>query len=774
MKRLSSHPTHGKLGLSLLFLIALILAACDKVGSSTSTVAPPSQTVNSQVVGSTQGLSPNQIENSLIGSAVQSTNLNLPVAESAPTVSVIKKSIDGAGTAPVFNLPEGITSDGSNLYVVDSENNTIRKIVMTTGLVTTLAGTGTNGCLDAIGIEASFKRPYGIATDGANLYVTDSGNNKVRKIIIATGKVTTLAGSGASGSLDGAGTKASFANLSGLTIDKGNLYVADTWNNKIRKIVIATGAVSTLAGSGGADSLDGTGKKASFNQPSDITTDGSSLYVVDSYNQTIRKIETANGKVTTLAGSGERSHENGKGIAASFFYPSGITTDGTNLYVGDAQNHMIRKIVIASGEVTTFAGTGSIGLVDGAGSTALFNYPSGITTVGNNLYVADSVNNRIRKIAIPDQKVTTLAGSGPAYTSPAPAPGADSDSPPASPPDPCSIVSSGTADDATTLFNPHGITSYGGNLYVTDDVNHKIYKTVIATSKMSTLAGSGEVYIEEGEEGYDGTIKLDGKGTEATFGEPEGIIANGKNLYIADTSNNRIRKIVIATGVVTTLAGSGTQGSDDHTGTEASFSQPTGITTDGSNLYVTDMRNQKIRKVVIATGMVTTFAGTGTIGDIDGTGKAASFNFPQAITTDGTNLFVADTNNNKIRKIVIATGVVSTVAGSGVAGSLDGKGSEASFQNALGITTDGHHIYVADTNNHRIRKISIATGEVTTLAGSKIRGFNDGNGTSATFNYPRGITINGSNLYVADYFNHTLRKIVIDTGEVSTLAGAEK
>jgi sugar lactone lactonase YvrE len=335
-------------------------------------------------------------------------------------------------------------------------------------------------------------------------------------------------------------------------------------------------------------------------------------------------------------------------------------------------------------------------------------------------------------------------------------------------------VSSGTADDATTLFNPHGITSYGGNLYVTDDVNHKIYKTVIATSKMSTLAGSGEVYIEEGEEGYDGTIKLDGKGTEATFGEPEGIIANGKNLYIADTSNNRIRKIVIATGVVTTLAGSGTQGSDDHTGTEASFSQPTGITTDGSNLYVTDMRNQKIRKVVIATGMVTTFAGTGTIGDIDGTGKAASFNFPQAITTDGTNLFVADTNNNKIRKIVIATGVVSTVAGSGVAGSLDGKGSEASFQNALGITTDGHHIYVADTNNHRIRKISIATGEVTTLAGSKIRGFNDGNGTSATFNYPRGITINGSNLYVADYFNHTLRKIVIDTGEVSTLAGAEK
>lgn len=654
----------------------------------------------------------------------------------------------------MFNLPLGITTDGSNLYVADSENNTIRKIVIATGLVTTLAGTGTNGCLDAIGMAASFKRPYGIATDGSSLYVSDSGNNRIRKIIIETGEVTTLTGSGASGSFDGAGTRASFANPSGLTIDKGNLYVADTGNNKIRKIVIATGVVSTLAGSGRGTALDGSAKRASFAQPSDITAVGDSLYVVDKHSHRIRKVEIANGKVTTLAGAGglSQGHVNGKGKAAWFHYPSGITTDGSNLYVTDSQSQMIRKIEMPTGEVTTFAGTGSIGLLDGPGSSALFNYPHGITADGKNLYVADLINNRIRKISITDQIVTILAGSGPAYTRPEPE--YDDDSQPKPEPDSCSHGTDSSNGNAT-LINPHAITSDGNNLYVTDDQNHKVYKFEISTGKRITLAGTGA--FRNFGEGYDESIKLDGTATEATFYKPTGITILGKNLYVADARNNSIRKVVIAAGEVSTL-------------TWIINGEPSGITTDGSNLFVTDTKSHKIHKIVIATGQTTTLAGTGSRGDADGVGAAASFNSPEGITTDGTNLYVADVNNNKIRKIVIASGVVSTFAGAGIEGALDGKGT--SLKSFIDITTDGRHLYVVDTSHHRILKIAIATEEVSTLAGSGIEGFEDGKGTLATFYFPQGIAIVGSNLYVAD--NHTIRKIVIDTGEVSTVAEDRK
>lgn len=742
----------SKLGSYLIFIITLTITACDGGGSLPSSATPPNQAT------STQGTEIGQIDSSQIVSAVQDTTLNLPSAESSVLASGVIKSADGAGATAVFNLPRGITTDGSNLYVADSENNTIRKIEIATGLVTILAGTGTNGCLDAIGTTASFRKPYGIATDGSSLYVSDSGNNKIRKINIATGEVTTLAGSGASGSIDGVGTRASFANPSGLTIDKGNLYVADTRNSKIRKIVTSTGVVSTLAGSGMGTALDGSAKRASFAQPSDITAVGGNLYVVDKYSQRIRKVEIETGKVTTLAGGGGdvagRGHDNGKGKAASFTYPSGIAADGNNLYVTDSQSQMIRKIEIATGEVTTFAGTGSIGLQDGPGSSALFNFPNGITVIGNSLYVVDSINNRIRKIAIPDQTVTTIAGSGPAWTRPESE--YDDYSQPEPKPDPCALGTDGTEGGATQIY-PHAITSDGTNLYVTDSQNHKVYKFEISTGKRSTLAGTG-AFINWGE-GYDESVKLDGAATEATFYEPAGIILNGKNLYVADTRNNKIRKVVIATGEVSTLAW-------------IINGEPSGITTDGSNLFVTDTKSHKIHKVVIATGQTTTLAGTGNRGDADGVGTAASFNSPEGITTDGTNLYVADVNNNKIRKIVIATGVVSTFARSGTERVLNSKGTKSIFKSFIDITSDGRHLYVVDTSHHRILRIVIATEEVLTLAGSGIAGFEDGKGVEATFYYPQGIAIVGSNLYVSD--NHTIRKIVINTGEVSTLAEGGK
>ncbi len=288
------------------------------------------------------------------------------------------------------------------------------------------------------------------------------------------------------------------------------------------------------------------------------------------------------------------------------------------------------------------------------------------------------------------------------------------------------------------------------------------------TNTVTPLAGTQNDY------GY-----ADCAGTAARFYSPQGITTDGSNLYVADTNNHTIRKIVISNGEVTSLAGrAGFYGSDDGIGPAARFNGPVGITTDGTNLYVADTNNYTIRKIVIATGAVTTIAGSaGLPGSTNGTGSAARFNSPAGMTTDGTNLYVVDTWNHTIRKIVISTGVVSTLAGSaGISGSTDGTGSAARFNGPRGITTDGANLYVADTYSYTIRKIVISTGEVTTLAGKAgiFSESTDGTGTTATFADPTGITTDGTNLYVTDvnpnYGWHTpVRKVEISTGKTTTL-----
>ena len=310
--------------------------------------------------------------------------------------------------------------------------------------------------------------------------------------------------------------------------------------------------------------------------------------------------------------------------------------------------------------------------------------------------------------------------------------------------------SSGSANGTGTLASfkgPMGITTDGTNLYVSDTYNHLIRKIVISTGVVTTLAGTGSSGSAD-----------NSTGTSASFKDPMGITTDGTNLYVADFSDHVIRKIVISTGVVTTVAGklwggAGDPGSANGTGTSASFYNPRGITTDGTNLYVADKGNHLIRKIVISTGVVTTLAGTGSSGSANGTGTSASFKGPCGITTDGTNLYVSDTYNHLIRKIVISTGVVTTLAG--------GSRGSADITYPHGITTDGTNLYVADTTNYLIRKIVISTGAVTTVAGTGSAGSANGTGTSASFNLPYGITIDGTKLYVADFSNHLIRKIVL-------------
>ena len=230
---------------------------------------------------------------------------------------------------------------------------------------------------------------------------------------------------------------------------------------------------------------------------------------------------------------------------------------------------------------------------------------------------------------------------------------------------------------------------------------------------------------------------------------------------MTDWNNSTIRQIVIATQVVTTLAGTpGITGSANGTGPDASFLEPAGITTDGTNLYVAEQANNDIRMIVIATQEVTTFAGSGVAGSNNAIGTAATFNLPHDITTDGINLYVADRGNQMIRQIVIDTQAVTTLAGSGAVGSANGIGTAATFNGPAGITSDGTSLYVAEYLNQTIRKIEIATQAVTTLAGLALTpGSTNGPVADARFLTPESVTTDGTNLYVADYGNSTIRMI---------------
>jgi hypothetical protein len=598
-------------------------------------------------------------------------------------------SVDGTGTAARFSEPAGVTTDSAgNIYVADYGNNNIRKITPA-GVVTTLAGmAGVEGDADGTGMAATFDGLNGIATDSAgNVYVADVANENIRKIT-PDGMVTTLAGlAGISGIADGIGAAASFVSPSGIATDNaGNVYVADARTDIISKITPA-GVVTTLAGQVNVvGSTDGTGTTASFNQPYGIAVDSeNNIYVADTYNHTIRKI-TPDGMVTTLAGlAGISGSADGIGAAASFVSPSGIATDNAgNVYVTDVANENIRKIALA-GVVTTLAGTAGVtGNTDGAGGAASFSSPRGVAADNaGNVYVADFGNSAVRKI---------------------------------------------TARGVVTTFA-------GGSAPVT---------------------GSA-----------DGTV------TAASFNGPRGVAADSAgNVYVADYLNGTIRKITPA-GMVTTLAGQvNVVGSTDGTGAAANFGNLFGISADrAGNVYVTD--STTIRKVTPA-GVVTTLAGLAdATGNADGTGAAARFYFPFDVSVDSTgNVYVADTFNNTIRKIT-PVGVVTTLAGTaGVKGSADKTGAAASFLNPFGIATDGTgNVYVADTGNNTIRKITSA-GVVTTLAGKAgVTGSVDGTGVAASFNSPEAITVDSAgNVYVADTGNSTVRKIT-PGGVVTTVVG---
>ena len=318
----------------------------------------------------------------------------------------------------------------------------------------------------------------------------------------------------------------------------------------------------------------------------------------------------------------------------------------------------------------------------------------------------------------------------------------------------------GTGTTATQLKSPSGlVVNSSGNILVADTNNHNI-------RNLNYLSGSNYIISGPFVGGYSQQAGDTNGGTGfSKLFFPIGVcIDQAGNLYVADSGNCLIRKIS-SSGSATTLAGisnfhGGNEGYIDGNGASAKFSTPSGVAVDASgNVYVADTNNHRIRKIT-SSGVVSTFAGSGVAGFSDGSATVAKFNYPTGITIDTAgNLYIADKTNHRIRKIT-PSGLVSTIAGSGIAGFTDAAGILAKFNSPSGIAIDSSgNLFIADTSNHRIRMID-SNNIVTTYAGSGVAGYADGTGTVARFNFPTGIAVNGmGNVYVADKSNHRIRKI---------------
>jgi sugar lactone lactonase YvrE len=549
---------------------------------------------------------------------------------------------------------------------------------------------------------------------------------------------------------------------------------------------------------GGAGASDGTGSAARFASPQGVAVDALGyVYVADSDNHVIRRMSPA-GVVTTIAGAaGVEGTADGARDAARFNRPKGLALDenGT-LYVADHDNCAIRTIS-PDGVVDTLAGSpGSCGSTDATGTAARFLAPTGIAVdASGTLYVADTGNHTIRRITATGV-VTTLAGQAGTSGS---SDGTGSAARFASPwgiaiGDSATIfvtdlgnhtvravsqagvvtTFAGTAGQvgsangvgpAARFYSPAGLAiDAAGNLFVSEALAHTIRK----------ITPSATVSLHVG--GYLSPGTADGSTSLARFNGPLALtITAADTIYVADSGNHAIRAISVAWVVSTPAGAPPVAGSTNATGSAARFNRPDGLAVDASgNLYVADRVNHVIRRITSA-GQVTTLAGNaGSAGSTDATGSAARFRLPYAVTVDASGvIYVADSSNHAIRRIT-AGGVVTTLAGlAGSAGSADGSGTAARFSGPMGIAVDAAGtVFVADSNNHTIRKIT-STGVVSTFAGTAgAAGSTNATGTAARFNKPTGIAIDlAGTLFVVDQGNHTIRTIS-PAGVVGTLAGS--
>lgn len=681
-----------------------------------------------------------------------------------------------AAVAPL-TLPSGTAVDGAgNLFVADTFNNRIRRIDAVTGIVTTVAGTGRLGFFGdgQLAVTAELAFPIGIAVDAmGNLYIADTFNLRIRRVDLRTGIITTVAGDGFQGfSGDGGpAVEASFSVPLGLAVDSaGDLYIADSGfeegdfsNNRIRRVDVRTGVITTAAGNGtaGFSGDGGQASQASLNYPAGIAFDlEDNLYVADVFNHRVRRIAT-NGVISTVAGNGTAgfSGDGGAATSARLNEPSTVAVDiAGNLFIVDSVNQRVRRVDSATRRISTYAGNGSTGFSgDGGPATqASFNSPVGVSAdAGGNVFVADTFNHRVRRIDAVTGRIAAIAGNG---------------------------QGGPIGDNGPAIYAAFGI-PLGLALDPDDDliVSDYLSSTIRRATPGGTirrLAGTGDIgFFGENSSALNASLQL-----------PYGVAVDELgNVYFADQSNHRIRRVDAFTGRITTVAGNGQQGFSGDFGPalDASLDNPTRVVLDGGsgNLFINDSGNLRIRLVSLLDGTIRTVAGNGEFDELclvnppeeEVPATATPMGAPDDLAVDlAGNLVLADFCYNRVRRVNKANGLIETIAGNiqgaGQLGVDDPAGQTPTLFFPFGVEFDGAgNLFITDL--FQILRVDGATGVGSKVAGAGFGFAGDGGSAANAFLFfPRDLAISDDGtIYVADSVNGRIRAIPGAAARVQTL-----
>lgn len=692
------------------------------------------------------------------------------------------------GAALSIDLPgptAAVRDAAGNTYFTAPYSTYVFK--MSSGTVTTYAGTGVEGFGGDGGQSTSaiLALPSGLTLDGkGNLYIADFGTARVRMVNTTTGVITTIAGSGtrcepATGTCGDGGpaTSAAFNFPLGVALDaNGNVYVADAFDNRVRAINMGTtavtifgvkiqpGNIAAVAGNGvscatptGKCGDGGSAIGPTLNYPQSVAFDSAgNLYIADTRDNKIRMIAPAASPViTTVAGTGStcipttRCGDGGPATAANLYQPMSISIDPTtsNIYIADTFGNKVR--LVSGGNISTIAGTGAQGFAgDGAVATsALLNRPESVFLDGaGNLIIADQGNERIRQIS--GGNISTIAGGG--------------------------LGNDGGPALNAILADPFNLTEdSSGNLYIADTLNNRIRFINANTHIISTFAGTGNA-------GYTGD---NGAATSATLDGPTGVaIDSAGDVFIADTNNQVIREVLTASGNIITYAGTGKSCAlgnptnpcgDNGPATSATFTDPLAIALDSSNnLYIADYSVHRVREVNASTQIITTIAGVGIAGKggNGGPANAAHLDHPSGVAVGSTgNVYIDDSYNNEIRCIgCIGPGYINDYA-LNTAFSLTGDGGPATNASMwapmeVGLDPAGD-LFIGGGNNNVVQRVSAATGIIGTVAGDYaqkgVGGFSgDGGPATAAKISNDGLVVDPQgNLYIADAGNNRIRLV---------------
>lgn len=717
------------------------------------------------------------------------------VALVAPQVSLGQYAITSIAGGGPNNLPAlsssigypvGVAFDGSgNAYIADSYFSSQILKVSSSGTVTVVAGNGTFGYAGDGGPAASatLNQPHGVFIDShGNIFIADTENSVIREVVAATGNIQTVAGNGTAGYAgDGASATAAELNFpNGVFVDsQGNIFIADTENSLIREVAASTGNIQTVAGTPGSAGYAGDGALATLallDMPDGVFVNGSgNIFIADTFNSVIREVSVATGFIQTVVGAYYQfnftcnySGDGGPATSAQLCLPNNVFVDALgNIFVADTENSAIREVAASTGNIQTVAGTGTACANIGGGcgngglaTSAQLNFPSDIVVdAAQNILIADTESFTIREVTASDGNIQAFAGNNtPAYSGDG------------------NLATDAELNDPGAVF-----ADASGNVFIADTSNSaiRVYNpsgSPVTIAGVTIPAGDIQTVAGNGTSGYTGD---GGLATSAQLSFPQGVFADASgNIFIADTANSVVREVAAATGDIQTVAGTGTAGysGDKGPATQAQLSSPYGVFVDSAgNIFIADTDNSAIREVAASTGTIATVAGTGTdcnpstssCGD-GGAATSAQLSFPAGVFLDAAeNIFIADTFDHRIREVTASTGIINTVAGTGVEGFAGdgGAATAAELDAPYGVFVDASgDILIADTDNAAIREVVAATGFIQTVAGTPpTPGFSGDGGiaTGAEVHAPLGLFASSSgDLFVADTDNSRIRKLV--------------